>query len=109
MVRAIKKESKMQKLEKEVKEVEAYEYLLVEYLKEISNEITYLILIISSLFLFVLIDIIPNFSTETPLGGYESIKLVFILIIIGGFALFGVSGITKRRIEKKFELMFRNY
>lgn len=111
---AIKKKSpakgpSMGKIEQEIREVEAYEYLLVEYLKEISNELTYLVLIVCALFLFVLIDIMPSFVPSADAGDYGMIRLVFILLIVGGFALFGVSNITKRKIEKKFELMFGRF
>ena len=87
-------------IETKLQEVESYEYLLVEYLKEISNEMTYLLLVIASLFLFIMIDFLP--TTEN----FESLRLVFIVLIIGGFALFGLSNVTKRKIEKRFERMF---
>lgn len=87
-------------LAKEVKQVERYEYLLVEYLKEISNEMTYLLLIATSLFLFVLIDIVPGLTASQ---GYLTVKIVFVILIVGGFGMFGLSNITKRRIEKRFE------
>ncbi|MBI4214424.1 hypothetical protein HY546_00350 [archaeon] len=87
-------------LAREVKQVERYEYLLVEYIKEISNELTYLLLITTSLFLFVLIDIIPGLSATE---GYLTVKVVFVILIAGGFGMFGLSNITKRRIEKRFE------
>lgn len=90
-------------LEREVRQVERYEYLLVEYLKEISNEMTYLVLVVSSLFLFVLLDVLP---LGVPPEQFNVVRLVFILFIVGGFALFGLSNITKRKIEKKFELIF---
>lgn len=102
----------MKMIQEEVREVEAYEYLLVEYLKEISNELTYLILIVAALFLFVLIDIIPSFvptGEAIGAGSYEMIRTVFILLIVLGFALFGISNITKRKIEKKFEMIFKRY
>ena len=86
-------------LEREIKQVERYEYLLVEYLKEISNEMTYLVLVIVSLFLYVMLDLIPTPGIEN----YELVRIVFVVIIIGGFGMFGFSNITKRRIEKKFE------
>jgi len=94
--------SKKLSLASEVKEVETYEYLLVEYLKEISNEITYLLLMILSLFLYLMIEFLqlPK-SVDT-----EVIKLVFIILVLGGFGLFGLSSFTKRKIEKKFEYMF---
>ncbi len=98
MPRATKKTSTARKL----REVEEYEYLLVEYLKEMSNEITYLILIVASLFMYVLLDLLP-LSTNPD---YEIIRGVFILMIIGGFGLFGLSNMTKRKIEKKFEAIF---
>jgi len=86
----------------EIKEVEAYEYLLVEYLKEISNEMTYLLLMIVSLFLYLIIEFIQLPSTVDT----EAVKLVFIILTLGGFGLFGLSSFTKRKIEKKFEYMF---
>ena len=97
------------RLEREIKQVETYEYLLVEYIKEISNELTYLVLIVCALFLFVLIDIIPTFIPTPSAETYNLIRLIFILLIVGGFALFGVANITKRKIEKKFELIFTRY
>ncbi|NYZ79781.1 hypothetical protein H0N95_00855 [Candidatus Micrarchaeota archaeon] len=99
---ALKKFVKTTPIEKEVKQVEKYEYLLVEYLKEISNEITYLVLVVCSLFLYVMLDLLP--AANTP--NYEVIRIIFILLIIGGFGLFGMSNITKRRIEKRFEQIF---
>jgi len=87
---------------KEIKKVESYEYLLVEYLKEMSNEITYLVLIVASLFMYVLLDLL-QLSAQPD---YEIIRSIFILMIIGGFGLFGLSSMTKRKIEKKFEAMF---
>lgn len=87
---------------KELRKVETYEYLLVEYIKEISNEMTYLVLIITSLFLFVMMD---SFSLGVEAADFGVVKLIFILMIVGGFALFGLSNITKRTIEKKFEDM----
>lgn len=98
------KKARISKEMKEIKQVERYEYLLVEYLKEISAEITYLLLIICSLFLFVLIDLLPG---AQQMEGYYFIKIVFILLIIGGFGLFGLSNVTKRRIERKFEQLLR--
>ena len=94
--------SKKQDLASEIKEVEAYEYLLVEYLKEISNEITYLLLMIVSLFLYLMIEFIQLPDTVDT----QLVKLVFIILTIGGFGLFGLSSFTKRKIEKKFEYMF---
>lgn len=86
----------------EIRQVETYEYLLVEYLKEISNEMTYLITMVVSLFLYVILDFLP--LTEGV--DYSLLRLIFVLLIVGGFGLFGLSNITKRRIEKKFEMMF---
>ncbi|MEM0372678.1 MAG: hypothetical protein QXO69_02450 [archaeon] len=97
-----RKTVKPTQLEREVKQVEKYEYLLVEYLKEISNEITYLVLIVCSLFLYVMLDLLPAADTAS----YEIVRIIFILLIIGGFGLFGMSNITKRRIERRFEQMF---
>ncbi|MBI1973339.1 hypothetical protein HYS54_00855 [Candidatus Micrarchaeota archaeon] len=90
-------------LAREVKQVEKYEYLLVEYIKEISNELTYMLLITTSLFLFVLIDIIPGLSATQ---GYMTVKVIFVILIAGGFGMFGLSNVTKRRIEKRFEQVF---
>jgi len=89
-------------LEREIREVEGFEYLLVEYLKEISNEMTYLVLVVAALFLFVIIDIVPSVIPTPITDSYQMIKLVFVLLVVGGFALFGLSNITKRRIEKRF-------
>jgi len=94
--------AKKQSLEKGIKEVEKYEYLLVEYIKHISNELTYLLLIMASLFLFVLLDISPELvHTNT-----DMLRIIFVVLIVGGFALFGVSSMTKRKIERKFEDIF---
>lgn len=94
-------------------ETEEYEYLLVEYVKEISSEVTYLLLIVTSLFLYILVDLFPEKmgaeATATGIAGLTSVqllRLVFILVIIGGFILFGLSNITKRKIEDKFDEMF---
>ena len=100
---ALRKKAKTSGLKKEIKQVERYEYLLVEYLKEMSSEITYLLLIICSLFLFVLIDIVPGAALNED---YVFIKAIFVLLICGGFALFGLSAMTKRRIERRFEAIF---
>ncbi len=94
--------AKRNSVSKEIRKVETYEYLLVEYIKEISNEMTYLVLIITSLFLFVMMD---TLSLGIEPEKFGVVKLIFILMIIGGFALFGLSNITKRNIEKKFEDM----
>lgn len=101
----LRKPAKMTPLEKEVKQVERYEYLLVEYLKEISNEITYLVLVVCSLFLYIMLDYLSSVSPVSS-SSYDMIRVIFILLIIGGFGLFGMSNITKRRIERKFEQMF---
>lgn len=94
-------------------EVEKYEYLLVEYVKEISNEVTYLLLIVTSLFLYILVDLFPDKMGEAQtvvrslgLSSVDMLRLVFILLIIGGFILFGLSNYTKRNIEGKFEDIF---
>ena len=86
----------------ELKQVETYEYLLVEYLKEISNEMTYLITMVVSLFLYIMLDLLP--LTESV--DYGMLRLILVLLIVGGFGLFGLSNITKRRIERRFERMF---
>lgn len=95
------------------KEVKKYEYLLVEYVKEISNEVTYLLLIVTSLFLYILMDLFPGRIGESQtavrllgLNSVDMLRLVFILLIVGGFILFGLSNYTKRNIEKKFEGIF---
>ena len=103
MPRKTTKKARTSKLEREVREIETYEYLLVEYIKEISNEMTYLIMIVTSLFLFVMLDVFPLVEEEN----LNVIKIIFVLLIIGGFALFGLSNITKRNIEKKFELILQ--
>ncbi len=94
-------------------EVEEYEYLLVEYVKEISNEVTYLLLIVTSLFLYILVDLFPEkmgpsktIVRSLGLSSVDMLRLVFILLVIGGFVLFGLSNYTKRNIEGKFEDMF---
>ena len=87
---------------KEIRKVENYEYLLVEYLKEMSNEITYLLLVVSCLFLYLLIDFLPS----TYSFDQQVLKAVFIVLILGGFGLFGLSNATKRKIEEKFEAIF---
>jgi len=94
--------AKKQSLSKEVHDVEKYEYLLVEYIKQISNELTYLMMILATLFLFILLDISPELASTD----YSIVKLVLAVTIIGGFALFGISSMIKRKIEKKFERIF---
>jgi len=94
--------AKKHDVEKEIEEVEKYEYLLVEYIKEISNETTYLLLIIATLFLFVLLGVSPEFSS----ADYGMIRTIFAILILGGFALFGISSMVKRKIEKRFEKIF---
>ena len=97
-----RKLTKKASLTSEVREVETYEYLLVEYLKEISNEITYLLLMIVSLFFYLMIEFLKLPDTTNV----NVIKLVFIILILGGFGFFGLSSYTKKKIEKKFEYMF---
>jgi len=92
-------------VEDQVYEVERYEYLLLEYLKEMSNEITYLLIIICGLFLFLVMDLAPAAQLS---GSIETLKTAFIVIIIGCFALFGLSSITKRRIEGRFKAILRH-
>lgn len=94
--------SRNDRIVEEIKQVETYEYLLVEYLKEISNEMTYLITMIVSLFLYIMLDFLP--LTENV--DYSMLRLILVLLIVGGFGLFGLSNITKRRIERRFERMF---
>ena len=94
--------SRKDRIVEEIKQVETYEYLLVEYLKEISNEMTYLITMVVSLFLYVMLDLLP--LTESV--DYAMLRLILVLLIVGGFGLFGLSNITKRRIERRFERIF---
>ncbi|MBS3060682.1 MAG: hypothetical protein J4432_04195 [DPANN group archaeon] len=75
-----------------------YDYLLVEYLKEISNEITYISLITSSIFILLLLDIFQPAGIES----FDLIRLIFIVFIVGGFFLYALSSWTKRRIEASF-------
>lgn len=103
MVRRLKRRRARTSLKSEIKQVERYEYLLVEYLKEMSSEIIYVLLIMGSLFLFVIIDLLPGAATNE---NYLFVKAIFVLLMCGGFALFGLSAITKRRIERRFEAMF---
>jgi uncharacterized membrane protein len=93
--------AKKQKLESEIEDVEKYEYLLVEYIKHISNELTYLLMIIATLFLFVLLDLSPSTGQD-----FGIVRIVLVVMIVGGFALFGVSSVVKRKIEKKFDRIF---
>jgi len=100
--------------DKEVGETGKYQYLLVEYMKEISNEITYLLLVIVSLFLYILINLFKDIATieageEFLLGltSVELLRIIFIILMIGGFALFTLSNITKKKIEERFEDLFK--
>jgi uncharacterized membrane protein len=90
------------RIDREFKDVEKYEYLLVEYLKEMSNEMTYLMLVVVSLFLFVVIDIVPSASLENPFA----IKVVLVVLMAGGLILFGMTSLIKRNIERRFERIF---
>ena len=90
---------KKEKVEEEIEEVEKYEYLLVEYIKEISNGMTCLVMIVTTLFLFVLLDLSPQFASSD----YDVLRLALILAMIGGLALFGISSLVKRKLEKKFQ------
>ncbi|MEM4221841.1 MAG: hypothetical protein QW097_00200 [archaeon] len=74
------------------------DYWLLEYLKEISNELTYLILIVASIFIYLMIDLLP----AVP-GSTDNLKLLFLILTLGGFGLFALSNITKTKIEKKFK------
>lgn len=77
-----------------------FDYLLVEYLKRASNETSFLLLIITSLLFFVLINLFP--ASLTSVGqNVETIRLVFVILILGGFAMFGKATLEKRDIEKK--------
>jgi len=91
-------------VDEEIHEVQRYEYLLLEYLKEMSNEITYLLIIVCGLFLFLAMDFIP----AAQAGDFALMKTAFIIIIIGCFALFGLSTVTKRRIENRFKSILRD-
>ncbi|MFW5902640.1 MAG: hypothetical protein ACOCTT_02010 [archaeon] len=100
--------------DKEVEETGKYEYLLVEYMKEISNEITYLLLVIVSLFLYILINLFKDvvavdIEEEFLLGltSIELLRIIFVILMIGGFVLFTLSNITKKNIEEKFEKIFK--
>ncbi len=98
---------------KEAKEIERYEYLTVEYLKEISNEVTYLLLTIVSLFLYILVNLFEGTITGEPetefimgMAPGQMIRIIFLILMIGGFLLFSLSNITKRKIEKEFNEIF---
>ncbi len=90
---------KKQSVEEEIGDVEKYEYLLVEYIKEISNGMTCLVMIVTTLFLFVLLDLSPQFAATD----YDVLRLALILAMIGGLALFGISSLVKRKLEMKFK------
>ncbi len=99
--------------EEETQEIEKYEYLLVEYVKEISSEVTYLMLVVTSLFLYILTDLFPDKMGQgvtairvIGLSSLDMLRIIFILVMIGGFILFGLSNITKKKIEDKFEKIF---
>jgi len=94
--------AKKESVEKEIEDVEKYEYLLVEYIKEISNGMTCLVMIVTTLFLFVLLDLSPQFASPD----YDFVRLALILAMIGGLALFGISSLVKRKLEKKFKKIF---
>ncbi len=78
-----------------------FNYLLVQYLKEMSNELTYLLLVVAALFLFMIIDVIPDITGEPMIASYAAIRAVFIILVVGGFFMFGISNATKRRIERQ--------
>ena len=83
----------------EIEEVERYEYLLVEYLKEMSNEMAYLLMATIALFLFVLLDV----SADLAVYNLDIIKLVLIAWMVGSIAMFSLSSLIKWKIEKKFK------
>jgi hypothetical protein len=83
----------------EIEEVERYEYLLVEYLKEMSNEMAYLLMATIALFLFVLLDV----SVDLAVYNLDMIKLVLIAWMVGSIAMFSLSSLVKWKIEKKFK------
>lgn len=87
---------------------ERYNYLLVEYLKEMSNETTYLLLIITSLLLYILVSLFEDRMASSTIGilGITSpnlLRIVFILLMLGGFILFTITSFSKRDIEKQLE------
>ena len=82
-----------------VEEIEKYEYLMVEYIKQISNEILYLLLILTALSLYMLLGVSSQFASQD----YDILRIVFLVLAAGGFALFVVSSTMKRKIEAKFE------
>ncbi len=83
----------------EIQEVERYEYLLVEYLKEMSNEMAYLLMATIALFLFVLLDV----SADLAAYNLDMIRLVLIAWMVGSIAMFSLSNLVKWKIEKKFK------
>ena len=83
----------------EIEEVERYEYLLVEYLKEMSNEMAYLLMATIALFLFVLLDV----SADLAVYNLDMIRLVLIAWMVGSIAMFSLSNLVKWNIEKKFK------
>ena|SRR3989344_901337 len=103
--RASVKSSQSSRELSEIKQVEKYEYLLVEYLKEISHEVTYLTMSVVALFLFIFVDS-PFFSTAASFTHIELLRTIFVLVMIGSFAMFGIASIKKRNIEKKFAWIF---
>jgi uncharacterized membrane protein len=94
---------KKESVREEIHDVETYEYLLVKYIKEISNEMTYLMLTVCSLFIYIAMDAVFSSAIEN----FELVRLVFLVTTVGGFALFGMSNIKKSRIEKKFSKIFQ--
>ncbi len=78
-----------------------FNYLLVQYLKEMSNELTYLLLVVAALFLFMILDVLPEITGRPPIESYSAVRTVFIILVVGGFFLFGISNATKKRIEKQ--------
>ncbi len=93
----------------EIEETERYKYLLVEYVKQISNELTYLLMIVTTLFLYILTNLFSDrfAGGEAIVAGtitsLDLLRIVLITILIIGFLFFTLSTYTKRNIEKKFE------
>lgn len=92
-----------------IEEVERYEYLLVEYVKQVSNESTYLVAVVTTLFLYMLTNLFSDkliSGKATQIMGLTSVgllKIVLVIIMLGGFTLFALSNYRKRKIEKRFE------
>jgi len=83
----------------DIEEVERYEYLLVEYLKEMSNEMAYLLMATIALFLYVLLGVSADFAAYNM----DIIRIVLIAWMVGSIAMFALSSLVKWNIEKKFK------